>query len=68
MALLVEITLMGVLPIGFALWQIRDVRREQRRRTAARLEASRLEASRLEASRDETSPLQPLQRESSSSD
>lgn len=32
MALLVEIVFFGVLPLAFALWQIRDVRREQRRR------------------------------------
>ncbi len=36
MALLVEIVLMGVLPIAFALWQISDVRREQRKREASR--------------------------------
>ncbi len=32
MALLAEILLFGVVPIVFALWQIHDVRREQRKR------------------------------------
>jgi hypothetical protein len=32
MALLIEIVFFGVLPLAFALWQIMDVRREQRRR------------------------------------
>ncbi len=32
MALLVEIFMFGVLPIAFAIWQIRDVRREQQKR------------------------------------
>jgi hypothetical protein len=32
MALLIEIVFFGVLPLAFALWQIIDVRREQRRR------------------------------------
>ena len=32
MALLAEILLFGVVPIAFALWQIRDVRREQAKR------------------------------------
>ncbi len=32
MPLLIEILLFGVLPIAFALWQLHDVRREQRRR------------------------------------
>ncbi len=32
MYLLVEIFFFGVLPLAFALWQIHDVRREQRRR------------------------------------
>ncbi len=36
MALLAEIILFGVLPIAFALWQLYDVRREQRRREAQR--------------------------------
>ncbi len=36
MALLAEIILFGVLPIAFALWQLHDVRREQRRREAQR--------------------------------
>lgn len=34
--LLAEITLFGVLPIAFALWQIHDVRREQRKRRETR--------------------------------
>ena len=32
MALLAEILLFGVVPIAFALWQLHDVRREQRKR------------------------------------
>lgn len=36
MALWFELLLSGVLPIAFALWQIRDVRREQRRRAEQR--------------------------------
>ena len=32
MALFFELLLSGGLPIAFALWQIRDVRREQQRR------------------------------------
>jgi hypothetical protein len=32
MALLAEITLFGIAPIVFALWQLHDVRREQRKR------------------------------------
>jgi hypothetical protein len=32
MALYVELLMFGGLPIAFALWQIRDVRREQRLR------------------------------------
>ncbi len=32
MALWFELLLSGVLPIAFAIWQIRDVRREQSRR------------------------------------
>lgn len=32
MYLLIEILFFGVLPLAFALWQIHDVRREQRRR------------------------------------
>ncbi len=31
MALLIELFFFGVLPIAFALWQIADVRRAQRR-------------------------------------
>ena len=36
MALWFELLLSGVLPIAFALWQIHDVRREQRRRAEQR--------------------------------
>ncbi len=36
MALLIELLMFGALPIAFALWQIRDVRREQRRRREQR--------------------------------
>ena len=36
MYLLIEIFFFGVLPVAFALWQIRDVRREQRRRASRR--------------------------------
>lgn len=36
MALLAEILLFGVVPIAFALWQIRDVRREQEKRRKQR--------------------------------
>lgn len=32
MALWIELLMSGALPIAFALWQIRDVRREQQRR------------------------------------
>ncbi len=32
MALLAELLLFGAVPIAFALWQLRDVRREQARR------------------------------------
>ncbi len=32
MYLLIEIVFFGVLPLAFALWQLHDVRREQRRR------------------------------------
>ncbi len=34
MALWIELLMSGALPIAFALWQIRDVRREQQRRRA----------------------------------
>ena len=36
MALWFELLLSGVLPIAFGLWQLRDVRREQRRRAELR--------------------------------
>lgn len=36
MYLLIEILFFGVLPVAFALWQLRDVRREQRRRQMER--------------------------------
>lgn len=36
MALWFELLLSGVLPIAFGIWQIRDVRREQRRRAEQR--------------------------------
>ena len=36
MALWAELILSGVLPIAFALWQIYDVRREQRKRRETR--------------------------------
>ncbi len=32
MVIWIEIVMFGVLPIAFAIWQIRDVRREQQRR------------------------------------
>ena len=38
MYLLIEILFFGVLPLAFALWQIHDVRREQRRRASRRQE------------------------------
>ncbi len=38
MFLLVEILFFGVLPMAFALWQLREVRREQRRREQRRRE------------------------------
>ncbi len=43
MALWAELLLAGVLPIAFGIWQIRDVRREQRRRAEQRLEQQRRE-------------------------
>lgn len=36
MYLLIEILFFGVLPVAFAVWQLRDVRREQRRRQQQR--------------------------------
>ncbi len=39
MYLLIEILFFGVLPVAFALWQIHDVRREQRRRASRRQDA-----------------------------
>lgn len=36
MYLAIEILFFGVLPIAFALWQVHDVRREQRRRRQQR--------------------------------
>ncbi len=36
MALWAELIMAGVLPIAFGIWQIRDVRREQRRRAELR--------------------------------